>query len=51
MPVEWDELRDQLEKLTDMLQPAEPGGVSTLGALINTERTTCVARAPPSATP
>jgi phospholipid/cholesterol/gamma-HCH transport system substrate-binding protein len=36
VPVEWDELRVQLEKLTDMLQPAEPGGVSTLGALINT---------------
>ena len=36
VPVEWDELRDQLEKLTDMLQPTEPGGVSTLGALINT---------------
>ena len=36
VPVEWDELRDQLEKLTDMLQPTRPGGVSTLGALINT---------------
>ena len=36
VPVEWDELRVQLEKLTDMLQPTEPGGVSTLGALINT---------------
>jgi phospholipid/cholesterol/gamma-HCH transport system substrate-binding protein len=36
VPVEWDELRDQLEKLTDMLQPTKPGGVSTLGALINT---------------
>jgi phospholipid/cholesterol/gamma-HCH transport system substrate-binding protein len=36
VPVEWDQLRDQLEKLTEMLQPTKPGGVSTLGALINT---------------
>jgi phospholipid/cholesterol/gamma-HCH transport system substrate-binding protein len=36
VPVEWDELRVQLEKLTKMLQPTAPGGVSTLGALINT---------------
>src|SRR4029077_5223711 len=35
VPVEWDELRVQLEKLTEMLQPTKPGGVSTLGALIN----------------
>ncbi|CAJ1581077.1 MCE family protein [[Mycobacterium] wendilense] len=36
VPVEWDDLRDQLEKLTDSLQPTEPGGVSTLGAFVNT---------------
>lgn len=36
VPLEWDDLRDQLEKLTGALQPTEPGGVSTLGALINT---------------
>jgi phospholipid/cholesterol/gamma-HCH transport system substrate-binding protein len=36
VPVEWDELRQQLEKLTDALQPTQPGGVSTLGAFINT---------------
>jgi phospholipid/cholesterol/gamma-HCH transport system substrate-binding protein len=36
VPVEWDDLRDQLERLTDLLKPSEPGGVSTLGALINT---------------
>jgi phospholipid/cholesterol/gamma-HCH transport system substrate-binding protein len=36
VPVEWDELRVQLEKLTTMLQPTAPGGDSTLGALINT---------------
>ncbi|KUI34211.1 MCE family protein [Mycobacterium sp. GA-2829] len=36
VPVEWDEVRVQLQRFTDMLQPTEPGGVSTLGALVNT---------------
>jgi phospholipid/cholesterol/gamma-HCH transport system substrate-binding protein len=36
VPVEFDDLRKQLEKLTETLQPTEPGGVSTLGAFINT---------------
>jgi phospholipid/cholesterol/gamma-HCH transport system substrate-binding protein len=36
VPVEWDDLRAQLEKLTDVLQPTQPGGISTLGAFINT---------------
>ena len=36
VPVEWDDLREQLEKLTDTLQPTKPGGVSTLGAFVNT---------------
>ncbi len=36
VPVEWDDLRDQLERLTDLLKPTRPGGVSTLGALIDT---------------
>ncbi|EHB56170.1 virulence factor Mce family protein [Mycolicibacterium rhodesiae JS60] len=36
VPVEWDEMRKQLDKLNTMLQPTEQGGVSTLGALINT---------------
>ena len=36
VPVEWDELRVQLEKLATMLQPTAPGEDSTLGALINT---------------
>ncbi|OBI21470.1 mammalian cell entry protein [Mycobacterium sp. E2327] len=36
VPVEWDDLRGQLEKLTDVLQPTQPGGVSTLGAFVNT---------------
>jgi phospholipid/cholesterol/gamma-HCH transport system substrate-binding protein len=36
VPVEYDDLRQQLEKLTQTLQPTRPGGVSTLGAFINT---------------
>jgi phospholipid/cholesterol/gamma-HCH transport system substrate-binding protein len=36
VPVEWDDLREQLDKLTTALQPTEPGGVSSLGALVNT---------------
>lgn len=36
VPVEYDDLRVQLQKLTETLQPTQPGGVSTLGALVNT---------------
>lgn len=36
VPVEWDDLRQQLEELTDTLQPTREGGVSALGAFINT---------------
>jgi phospholipid/cholesterol/gamma-HCH transport system substrate-binding protein len=36
VPVEWDDFRAQLERLTQTLQPTQPGGVSTLGAFINT---------------
>ncbi|ABM11214.1 MCE family protein [Mycolicibacterium vanbaalenii] len=36
VPVEWDDFRDQLERLTELLKPTEPGGVSTLGAFVNT---------------
>ncbi|WP_420715820.1 MCE family protein [Mycobacterium sp. 663a-19] len=36
VPVEFDDLRQQLEKLTESLQPTQPGGVSPLGAFINT---------------
>lgn len=36
VPVEWDDLRVQLEKLTQTLQPTEPGGVSTLGGFVST---------------
>jgi phospholipid/cholesterol/gamma-HCH transport system substrate-binding protein len=35
VPVEWDDLRAQLERLTELLKPTGPVGVSTLGALIN----------------
>ncbi|AGB26748.1 virulence factor Mce family protein (plasmid) [Mycobacterium sp. JS623] len=36
VPVEWDDFRGQLEKLAATLQPTQPGGVSTLGELVNT---------------
>ncbi len=36
VPVEWDDLRVQLEQLAETLQPTKPGGVSTLGGFINT---------------
>ncbi|MCV7183843.1 MCE family protein [Mycolicibacterium murale] len=36
VPVEYDTFRMQLERLTETLQPTEPGGVSTLGSAINT---------------
>jgi phospholipid/cholesterol/gamma-HCH transport system substrate-binding protein len=36
VPVEWDDVRAQLQKLADALQPTQPGGVSPLGELINT---------------
>jgi phospholipid/cholesterol/gamma-HCH transport system substrate-binding protein len=36
VPVEWNEVRDQLAKLADTLQPTEPGAVSPLGSVINT---------------
>jgi phospholipid/cholesterol/gamma-HCH transport system substrate-binding protein len=36
VPVEWDDVRDQLQRLNELLQPTKPGGVSTLGELINT---------------
>jgi phospholipid/cholesterol/gamma-HCH transport system substrate-binding protein len=35
VPVEWDDLRQQLAKLAEALQPTQPGGVSTLGAYVN----------------
>lgn len=36
VPVEWDDVRTQLQRLTEMLQPTEAGGTSTLGSLVNT---------------
>jgi phospholipid/cholesterol/gamma-HCH transport system substrate-binding protein len=36
VPVEWDEVRQQLEKIAHSLQPTEPGEVSPLGSFINT---------------
>lgn len=36
VPVEWDDFRSQLEKLTDSLQPESPGGPSPVGEFINT---------------
>ncbi len=36
VPVEWPEFRKQFERLAQNLQPTEPGGVSTLGSLVNT---------------
>jgi phospholipid/cholesterol/gamma-HCH transport system substrate-binding protein len=36
VPVEWDDFRAQLDKLSQALQPTEPGGVAPLGSLINT---------------
>lgn len=36
VPVEWDDFREQLETLTDTLQPTGADGVSPLGGFINT---------------
>jgi phospholipid/cholesterol/gamma-HCH transport system substrate-binding protein len=36
VPVEWDDVRAQLQKLADALQPTQPGGTSPLGDAINT---------------
>ena len=36
VPVEFDEFRKQLEKLTAALEPTQPGGLSTFGELVNT---------------
>jgi phospholipid/cholesterol/gamma-HCH transport system substrate-binding protein len=35
VPVEWDDFRQQLEKLTESLQPTTPGGVSPVGEFIS----------------
>ncbi|SPM31776.1 ABC-type transporter Mla maintaining outer membrane lipid asymmetry, periplasmic component MlaD, partial [Mycobacterium terramassiliense] len=35
VPVEWDDFRTQLQKLTEALQPTAPGGVNSVGEFIN----------------
>ncbi|OIN79902.1 MCE family protein [Mycobacterium malmoense] len=35
VPVEWDDFRKQLEKLTDALQPTGPSGVNSAGEFVN----------------
>jgi phospholipid/cholesterol/gamma-HCH transport system substrate-binding protein len=35
VPVEWDDFRRQLEKLTDALQPTSPDGVNSVGEFVN----------------
>ncbi|CAN3126289.1 MCE family protein [Mycobacterium sp. smrl_JER01] len=36
VPVEWDDLRLQLERISDLVRPTEPGGTSTLGSVVHT---------------
>ena len=36
VPVEWDDVRVQLERLTGLLLPTGPGGLSTLGMAVDT---------------
>lgn len=36
VPIEWDDFREQLQKLTETLQPTQPGGTSPLGAFVDT---------------
>lgn len=36
VPIEFDDFREQLERLTDTLQPTGPDGTSSLGAFVNT---------------
>ncbi|RDH75584.1 MCE family protein [Mycolicibacterium moriokaense] len=36
VPVEWDDLRLQLERISRLVAPTEPGGVSTLGSVVHT---------------
>ncbi|MDT5146514.1 MAG: phospholipid/cholesterol/gamma-HCH transport system substrate-binding protein [Mycobacterium sp.] len=35
VPVEWDDFRRQLQKLTEALQPTAPGGVNSVGEFVN----------------
>ena len=47
VPVEWDDLRDQLQRLTDTLQPTQPGGTSTLGGFISAATPPCTTNTSP----
>lgn len=49
VPVEWDDLREQLEKLTDSLQPSDAEGRSAVGAFVNTAAANLRGRAIPRA--
>ncbi|MGJ6126702.1 MCE family protein [Mycolicibacterium sp. Y3] len=40
VPVEWDELREQLARISEMVQPTQPGGFSTLGSVVHTTANT-----------
>jgi phospholipid/cholesterol/gamma-HCH transport system substrate-binding protein len=36
VPMEWNDMRAQLQRLAETLKPTQPGGISTLGAFLNT---------------
>lgn len=46
VPVEWDELRQQLERLSQLVQPTQAGGVSTLGSVVHTAAETLRGQGP-----
>ncbi|MGI9125634.1 MAG: MlaD family protein, partial [Mycobacterium sp.] len=35
VPIEWDQTRAQLKRLSELLKPTTPGGVSTMGEFVN----------------
>lgn len=35
VPVEWDDLREQLARISELVQPVQPGGLSTLGSVVH----------------
>ncbi len=39
VPVEWDELRQQLQRLSQLVQPSQPEGLSALGSVVHTTAT------------
>lgn len=36
VPVEWDDLRTQLERISELLRPDQPDGTSALGSVVHT---------------